>query len=115
MKYGLEVTLEEVDRKMVLRLDGRIDTASSSILEKKIDGLIEDNHHQILLDFANVDYLSSAGMRLLLSTTKKLKAKGGILVIFSIDEEVKKVIQMAGFEGILQLCKNESEAIQKSE
>ncbi len=114
MVYGLQIDLEEVDKKMILRLNGRLDAASSPILEKKMQSLIEDNHLLILLDFSQVDYLSSAGMRLLLSMTKKLIAKEGYLVIFSLSDDVKEVIKIAGFEKILNICNQEQEALQFS-
>ena len=112
MVYGLEVNLEEVEKNIILRLNGRIDAASSAILEKKINRLVEDNHIVLLLDFAMVEYLSSAGMRLLLSTTKNLAAKEGRLIIFNITDDVFEVIKMAGFERILNICKTEQEALQ---
>jgi anti-sigma B factor antagonist/stage II sporulation protein AA (anti-sigma F factor antagonist) len=109
---GLHIQLEEIDRKVVLRIDGRIDAASSPILERKLSQLIDDQHTHLILDFTRVDYLSSAGMRVLLAAMKKLRAHRGSLVLFSLSDEVAEIIRMAGFDKILHLCSNEKEALQ---
>ena len=112
MGLGLQIELEEIERRILLRLDGRLDSSSIQILERKIDKLIEERHYHLLLDFTRVDYLSSAGLRVLLSAAKKLKAKKGTFVLFSLQDEVTEVVKMAGFDRILQICSNEKEALQ---
>ncbi len=114
MSVGLHIELEEIDRKIILRLDGRLDAATTPVLERKIDALIDENRHNLLLDFLRVDYLSSAGMRLLLSAAKKLKAKHGGLLLFSVGEEVMEIIKLAGFEKILPIFESEQEALHHS-
>lgn len=114
MSIGLHIELEEIDRKIILRLDGRLDAATTPLLERKIDKLIDENHTHLLIDFLRIDYLSSAGMRLLLSSTKKLKAKNGGLLLFSIGDEVMEIIKLAGFEKILLIFESEQEALQYS-
>jgi anti-sigma B factor antagonist/stage II sporulation protein AA (anti-sigma F factor antagonist) len=93
-----------------LRISGRIDAITSPQLEKKVQSLLESGVRKLALDFFNVDYLSSAGMRFLLSSTKKLKSLNGKLVLFSVDEDVLEIIKMAGFHTILSLASNEEKA-----
>ncbi len=112
MKDDLNIELETIENKIMIRLDGRLDALSSHALEKKIQILIEEKHIRIMLDFSGIDYLSSAGMRLLLSVSKKLKNIKGYLVIFSLTDEVMDVIKMAGFDKILNICKSEQQAVQ---
>lgn len=112
MSVGLRIEVEEIESRILLRLDGRLDAASAPILEKKIQDLLEEKQNQLLLDFTRIDYLSSAGMRLLLSATKKLKANHGSLILFSLGEEVEAIIKMAGFDKILHICASEKEALQ---
>ena len=112
MSISLHIDLEEIDQKMILRLDGRLDAATAAILERKINSLIDEKRYLIYLDFLRIDYLSSAGMRLLLSIAKKLKTKKGALVLFSIGEEVMEIIKLAGFEKILLIFETEQDAIQ---
>jgi anti-anti-sigma factor len=112
MSVSLHIDLEEIDQNMILRLDGRLDAATIPILERKISSLFDEKRYLIYLDFLRVDYLSSAGMRLLLSESKKLKTKKGALVLFSIGEEVMEIIKMAGFEKILLIFETEQDALQ---
>lgn len=112
MGANLRIDLEEIEHRVILRLDGRLDAATAPILDRKIHSLIDEDHYYLLLDFSRVDYLSSAGMRVLLSATKKLMAKKGGLILFSLTEEVNEVIKMAGFDKILRIFSSEKEAIQ---
>lgn len=112
MAIGLEIELEEIDKVVVVRLEGRLDAATAPILDRKINTLAADGHIQIALDFAYVDYLSSAGMRVLLSESRKLHAKQGTFVLFSLSSEVEEVLKMAGFDRILHIFPTEKEALQ---
>lgn len=112
MSIGLQIELEEVEHRIILRLSGRLDVASAPILDKKINHLIEEDRCRLLLDFTRIDYLSSAGMRVLLSVGKKLRAKEGELLLFSLSDEVCEVIKMAGFDKILHIFPSEKEALQ---
>jgi anti-anti-sigma factor len=112
MGVGLHIALEEIEHRVILRIDGRLDAASAPILERKISSLMDEGHHHLILDFSRIDYLSSAGMRVLLSATKKLKAQKGALVLFSVADDVGDIIKMAGFDKILHICSSEKEALQ---
>lgn len=112
MGVGLRIELEEIEHRVILRIDGRLDAASAPILERKMNNLMDEDRYYLILDFSKIDYLSSAGMRVLLSTSKKLKMKKGALVLFSITDEVGEVIKMAGFDKILHICPSEKEALQ---
>lgn len=112
MVIGLQIEVEEVEQKIILRLSGRIDAMSSSGLEKKIQTLVDEGHFQLLLDFTSVDYLSSAGMRVLLAALKKVKAKQGFLILFSLSDDVDEVIRLAGFDKVFHILPNEKEALQ---
>ena len=109
MSVSLNILEEIKDDKVILRLEGRLDASSSPILEGKLNELVGKKKN-LLVDFSKVDYLSSAGMRLLLASTKKMKSAQGKLIFFSISDEVMEIIKMAGFERILNICTNEQEA-----
>ena len=112
MNIGINIEIEEDQGIKIVRLDGRLDAISSPLLEKKLIEQTEGDHSRIILDFGKVNYLSSAGIRLLLSMTKKLRGKSNGLHICSVDEEVMEIIKMAGFARIIQIFPTEQEAIQ---
>ena len=108
----MNLVLEEKDRYAIMRLEGRLDATTSPVLEGKIDELMHKKILCLLIDFSRVDYLSSAGLRFLLSATKRYKSLGGLLAISSIAEEVMEIIRMAGFEKILKIYPNEKKALE---
>lgn len=112
MGIGLQIELEEIEHRIILRLDGRLDASSAQILERKITRLIDEHHVHLILDFSRIDYLSSAGLRVLLSATKQLKSKKGNVILFSVSDDVAEIIKMAGFDKILHICSSEKEALQ---
>lgn len=105
----MEAQVEEKGDVIVVRVAGRLDAASSPQLEKKINAIIDSGHFKLILNFADVEYLSSAGMRLMLSVSKKLKNVEGKVVACSIHDEVMDVIKMAGFHQVLELYATEEE------
>lgn len=115
MGVGLQIQEEEREGKKILRIAGKIDASSAPILEKQINSLLESDLKKLLLDFTRVEYLSSAGMRLLLSATKKLKAREGRVVICGMNREVMEIIKMAGFERILHIYPSEQKALEALE
>lgn len=105
----METEVEEKGDVVVMRVRGRLDAASSPQLEKKINSIIDAGHFKLVLNFEGVDYLSSAGMRLMLSVSKKLKHLEGKVVACNLSDEVLEVIKMAGFHQVLELYPLEEE------
>lgn len=111
MALGLNIAVEEVGGRCVLRLEGRIDAVTSPSLDREITHLFDTGHKRLLLDFLKVDYLSSAGMRLLLSSTKKFKGAQGHFALCNLDDEVMDIIKVAGFERVLRIYSNEADGL----
>lgn len=106
----METQVEEKEDVLVMRLQGRLDAASSPQLEKQIASIIDSGHFKLLLNFSDVDYLSSAGMRLMLFASKKLKSVEGKLIACEFNEEVMNVVKMAGFNRVLEIYPTEEDS-----
>ncbi|MES2122120.1 MAG: STAS domain-containing protein [Chlamydiota bacterium] len=111
MTIGLNIVIEQSGGVQILKLEGRVDAITTPSLERELGALVETHHEKLLLDFSKVDYLSSAGMRLLLSYTKKMKGKGGVFAMCDIGEDVMEILKMAGFDKVLAFYPNEAEAL----
>ena len=111
----MNITKDDRKGVVILRCEGRLDATTSISLEEEINALIDLERIKIMIDFSRIDYLSSAGMRLLLSMTKRLKNKRGKLSIFGIHDEVREIINMAGFEKVLAIYSAEEEALQAND
>lgn len=83
-------------------LGGRLDTASAPELEAALGSFLADAEH-FVLDFAELNYISSAGLRVLLSLQKKMNAKKGTMVLRHVNEMVMEVFEVTGFTDILTI------------
>lgn len=83
----------------VLLLSGRLDTATAPELETEISGILP-NAESLVLDMENLEYISSAGLRVILKTHKALEPKGG-LKLRNVPESVKEVFDITGFSDFL--------------
>ncbi len=95
----------------VFKLIGRLDSNTSPDLEKKIFIAIENGAINMILDFENLDYISSAGLRVILKATKNLKRSDGMIVLSSMQDYVKEVFEIAGFDSFLPIAPNMDEAL----
>ena len=107
----MDVLVEEKGDIIVMRVKGRLDAASSPQLEKSLNSIVEGGHFKIVLNFADVEYLSSAGMRLMLAISKKLQHLEGKVVACNVSDEVMEVIKMAGFNQVIEFYPNEQESL----
>lgn len=98
---------------LVLRIQGRLDAVSSPMAERKIFDYIYGGQYKLLLNFSGVDYLSSAGMRMLLSVTKKLKTLSGQLILCCLNLNVIEILKISGFDQVLVLVNTEEEGLKK--
>lgn len=111
MSLGMNISLDERPKCTLIHLAGRLDARTTPQVEKEILSLLEKGKIRLLVDFSKTNYVSSAGLRLLLSATKKIKARGGRLLFCAITDDVMEIIKMAGFDKILEIYPTESEAI----
>ena len=84
---------------IILELIGRLDTTTAPALDKTINENL-NNIKNLILDFKGLEYISSAGLRVLLSTQKKMQQIGTMKVI-NVSEEVFEVFEITGFADIL--------------
>jgi anti-anti-sigma factor len=94
-----------------MRPKGRIDSASSPAFEKEILQQIEDGHRRMLLDFADLAYVSSAGLRIVLLAAKRMKASGGKLALCSLSPQITEVFEISGFSRILDIYPSRDAAL----
>ena len=85
---------------VVLTLSGRLDTASAPLLERKIKQW-GDDISELILDFSNLEYISSMGLRVLLQAQKTMKEQRRRLVIKNMGDSVREVFEMTGFLNLM--------------
>jgi anti-sigma B factor antagonist len=107
----MEITTTEREDATILRIAGRIDTVAAPALEQTINHTIESGRRKILLDFSDVTYISSGGLRVLLATAKKLKNQEDRYGLCCLSADVLKIVRLAGFTSIFSIYKSEGEAL----
>ena len=98
----MDITKNFNEKELTLSVKGRIDTITSKDLDKEINDEI-GNFESLILDFTDLEYISSAGLRVLIATQKKLKSENIPFVIKNVDDSVKEIFRMSGFDKILKI------------
>lgn len=88
--------------KLAVALSGRLDTVTAPQLQGELDTSLA-GVTELAFDFASLDYISSAGLRVLLSANKKMLAVGGQMTIAGANAVVREVFDMTGFSDIFTL------------
>lgn len=99
-----------VDGIVAVAPAGRIDTTTAPALEQHLIGLLAAGERRIVVDFAGVDYISSAGLRVFLLAAKKSRAANGKVVLSSLKSHIMEVFDIAGFSSILPIYATRDEA-----
>ena len=89
--------------KQIFKLKGRLDSKTSPEFEKKIFDAIDSGSTNMVVDFEDLDYISSAGLRVILKATKNLKRSEGSFVLCSMKDYVKEVFEISGFDTFLPI------------
>lgn len=97
----MNVTMSKAGVCAVVSVEGRIDTISAPDFEKQIIQLIDSGETTLVLDLAQLKYISSAGLRALLTAAKQAKACGGGLSCCAAVGVVRKVFDVSGFTSVL--------------
>ena len=98
----MDISKSYNEKELTMSVGGRIDTITSQELDKEINDEF-GNFDSLILDFADLEYISSAGLRVLISTQKKLKSEDIPFVIKNVNDVVNEIFRMSGFDKILKI------------
>ncbi|MDP2342355.1 MAG: STAS domain-containing protein [Deltaproteobacteria bacterium] len=108
---SLTLETKEAGGVVVVALIGSLDTQTSAAAMERLHALVGPSGTRMLLDCSALAYVSSAGLRVFLTTTKKLTAAGGALRMCGLNETVKEVFEISGFHTIFKVFPTEAEAL----
>ena len=98
----MTVTEEYAEDKLVLSIEGRIETNTAPEFQSAVLGAFQKCSN-VVLNFEEVSYISSAGLRGLLIGQKTAQSKGGSMVLTNVNDTVMEVLKMTGFRNILTI------------
>ena len=99
----MEVNILEQNNEKVVAIEGRVDTVTAPELEMKVSPIWTIPAITLVFDCEKLEYLSSSGLRVILSTHKKVTAKGGKFILRNLTREIRSVIDLTGFSRILTI------------
>ena len=97
----MTIEIKRTAEETVIELVGRLDTTTAPVLDETVSGDIGDTKN-LVLDLKGLEYISSAGLRVLLGAQKKMQ-KVGTMKVINVCEEVMDVLDMTGFVDILTI------------
>lgn len=109
-KMALECTISELGAVRLACIIGRVDSATAGGLEKAIIPLFDTSGCHAIVDLAAVDYISSAGLRIILMAAKRAKQAKARLVLCSMAPQVREVFEISGFLKILEVAADQASA-----
>ena len=95
----MTIEIKKMGNETVVEVAGRLDTSTAPALDKTISENVSENAAMVL-DLKGLEYISSAGLRVLLSAQKRMR-KSGSMVLRNVCEEIMEVFEMTGFSDIL--------------
>ena len=109
----MEVVEKKQDGICILTLKGRLDANTADEFRGKILQIIEDGTHNIVLDCGGLDYISSAGLRVMLEATKKIKLSQGKIVLCSLRPYIQEIFEVSKFDAFLPLVPSLDDALKE--
>ena len=104
---------ERRDDLLILRPRGRLDSSSAPELERIVGEQLDSGVQRVIFDLSSLDYISSAGLRVVLLAGKKLRASKGKLVLVGLQDMVREVFEMSGFLALFAVAPNMDEGLAK--
>ena len=105
------INTERANGTVIAKADGRIDSSNSREFHSELEAVIAESDAALVLDFEAVSYISSAGMRVILLTAKNLQKSGMRLVLCSMNDSIREVFKISGFDKIMPIHNSQAEAL----
>jgi anti-sigma B factor antagonist len=107
----MEITTRTHGDAWIVAIAGKLDSVTSPRAQQAFEAIVSGGGRKLAVDFSELDYISSAGLRVLLGTAKKVGATGGALRAFGLNETVREVFDISGFSTILAVFPSEADAM----
>ena len=93
----MKTTIQEVDGRVVVTLDGEMDTAAAVEVDEQLKPFYTEQDKDIIFDCKGLEYIASSGLRILLDVLKKTKPKGKRVILRNVNDDIKNVFTITGF------------------
>ena len=107
----VNVSTERIDDVLSADVEGRIDGSNVVQFEEAVRVAIEDSDRAVIMNFENLVYISSAGLRAILLTAKSLQNRDAKLLLCSLSDRIREVFEISGFDKILPIHATKADAL----
>ncbi len=107
----MEITQEKVNGVSVVSISEKLNVTTIADLEAVFNKLFEEKCTKVLIECRNLEYISSAGLRVLLTAAKQFKKISGEIALADLNQNVKQVFEISGFTNIFPIYTTREEAI----
>lgn len=107
----MEISQEKKNNINVVKITGRLDASTAGSLEEAFHVFYDENKVKVLVNCEALDYISSAGLRVLLATAKEFKKQDGKIGLCNLNPNVKQVFEISGFTSIFPIYENEEKGL----
>jgi len=107
----VQINVRQDQDLLIVSVDGRIDTISAPDFQHQMEAIIQRGDKRIVMDLERLDYISSAGLRSILYTAKKVRSLGGTVSCCALQTMVQKVFDVSGFTGLIPVYGSVDEAL----
>ncbi|MEN6374337.1 MAG: STAS domain-containing protein [Smithella sp.] len=107
----MEIDTAKENNKVIVSVKGKIDAVTAPEFEKTLADLIVEGEKAFLINFDGLEYISSAGLRSILSTAKQLRPKNGNMIFCGLKGPVRDVFKISGFDTIFKIYNSREEAL----
>jgi len=107
----MEITTSQYKRCDVVKAVGRVDSNTAPDLENQFNKILDDGKSGIVFDMAEVDFISSRGLWVLLETQKSCKKDRGKLVLVNVSENMQQSLDLAGVKHFIEIYDDLTEAV----
>ncbi|HKK33062.1 MAG TPA: STAS domain-containing protein [Desulfomicrobiaceae bacterium] len=107
----MDIVQKKSKHIMILEVSGRLDTRTSTELENQVLQILEAGHQHLLMDFSNLDYINSTGLRILVMTFQQLSRTGGQLAVCGIKDYILEIFDISGYDQLFPLFADQNEAL----
>ncbi len=104
-----ENILREENGSTRIALQGRLDSITGPRVQQQIEELIAGGRRLLVADLSEVNFVSSAGLRVLLIAQKQLKKAGGEIILYGVSADIMNIFTMSGFDGLFRMCSSAGE------
>ncbi len=100
----MNTTIEELEDKFLVTLEGELDTAAAAEVDKKLQPLYTTNGKNVEIDCTQLEYIASSGLRILISILKGAKNGGSRVIITGMNDDIKEVFKLTGFINLFEFA-----------